>query len=269
MRSSVQLCPSILVFVIRVLSCTNPRTELCDNIKYTVTRDPHCSTMEPNHVDAIKTLLVRNVITVSTILNTIMIAVIARYPQLREDRTALFAFSLALSDLLMGCTAMLISAILCENPTSDVTNPTLFLPDIQQFCMMWLTFISAYSLCWVTETKMCAILYPFQFEQLFTQRRCYVIIACIWLAGPLVAGTGSQAVVPWSFVTCTFNSGTGRNSMLSKFGTVLSFLPLIVMVYATVRIFLVIVHAHRQITAQVNSIGGQFGVGGNSASLTL
>ena len=33
--------------------------------------------------------------------------------------------------------------------------------------------------------------------------------------------------------------------------------------------FVVIVRANRQITAQVNSIGGQFGVGGNNASLTL
>ena len=225
--------------------------------------------MEPKHVDVIKTLVISTVITVSTVLNTLVIAVIARYPQLREDRTALFVFSLTLSDLLMGCTAMPISAILCANPSSDVTNTTRFLPGIQQFCMMWLTFNSAYSLCWVTVTKMCAILYPFRFEQLFTHRRCYVIIGCIWFAGALVAGTGSQAVVPWSFATCTFNPGTGMNSVLSKFGTVLSFLPLIVMVYATARIFLVIVRANRQITAQVNSIGGQFGVVGNSASLTL
>ena len=225
--------------------------------------------MEPGEVDTIKTLVISAVIFVNMILNTLVIAVIAKYQQLREDPTALFVFSLTLSDLLMGCTAMPISAILCENPTSDVSNITRYLPEIQQFCMMWLTFNSAHSLCWVTVTKMCAILYPFRFEELFTHTRCHVIIGCIWFAGALVAGTGSQAFVPWNSVSCTFDVGTPRNSVMSRIGSTLTFLPLVVIVYATARIFVVIVHAHLQTLVQLKSIGGQSGNSGKTASLTV
>ena len=66
--------------------------------------------MDSSDVHVIKTLVICAVIIVNMILNSLVIAVIARYPQLREDRTALFVFSLTSSDLALGCTVMPISA---------------------------------------------------------------------------------------------------------------------------------------------------------------
>ena len=225
--------------------------------------------MEPGEVDAIKTLVISAVIIVNMILNTLVIAVIARYPQLREDRTALFVFSLLLSDLLAGCTALPISAVACVSATPNEYNAT-YLAETQLFFVAWFSFNSVHSLCWLTVTKMVALLHPFRYEQLFSHRRCYVVIVCVWLTGALTAGLSVRTSVPWNSVSCTYDrpidSGT---SVAITVRFVLVVLPLIAMVYATARIFCVVVRTHYQIAAQVRSIGGQVDAGGNTSSLTL
>ena len=67
--------------------------------------------MNVREYDAIRS----TVIVLNIALNTLAIAVIARYPQLREDRATLFMFSLALSDLANGCTTMPVSAAVCSS----------------------------------------------------------------------------------------------------------------------------------------------------------
>ena len=60
-----------------------------------------------------------------------MTAVIVKYPQLWEDCTTVFMFSLTLSDLACGCTAMPISAAVCSSATPNVRNMSRYLPKIQ------------------------------------------------------------------------------------------------------------------------------------------
>ena len=229
-----------------------------------------CCAMDPSDVHVIKPVMISAVIITNVILNSLVIAVIARYPQLREDRTTLFVFSLTLSDLAVGCTVMPISAAVCSNATPDVRNMTHYLSAIQRFCFIWFSFNSAYSLCWLTVSKMIALLHPFRHEQLFSHRRCYVIIGCVWLTGVLIAAAGNQTFLPWNLVTCIYDaSATSGKSVITTITALLIALPLMVIVYATARIFCVVVRAHLQITAQVNSIGGQVGVIGNYASLTM
>ena len=61
----------------------------------------------------VKVALICVKIILNVIMNSLVIVVIARYPQLREDRTSLFMFSLSVSDLAAWCTFMPISAALC------------------------------------------------------------------------------------------------------------------------------------------------------------
>ena len=226
------------------------------------------STVDPSDINVVKHMVITAVIVTNVILNSLVIAVIARYPQLREDRTTLFVFSLTLSDLALGCSVMPISIALCSNAAPP--NTAHYLPAIQRCLFAWFSFSSAHSLCWLTVTKMIALIYPFRYEQHFTPRLCYSIIGCIWLTGALVAIAGTQTVVQWSPVSCTFSADVpSQEPLVKKIGFVLSTVPLIGIVYATVRILYVIVHAQRQITAQVNSIGGQPRVVETNASLTL
>ena len=51
-----------------------------------------------------KTTVISIIIILNVIMNSLVIAVIARYPQLLEDRTTIFMFSLSVSDLAAGCT---------------------------------------------------------------------------------------------------------------------------------------------------------------------
>ena len=55
--------------------------------------------MKWNELSDIKAAAICVIIVLNVILNSLVIAVIARYPQLREDRTTLFMFSLSVADL--------------------------------------------------------------------------------------------------------------------------------------------------------------------------
>ena len=87
--------------------------------------------MDVSDFDEIKALVISVVIILNITLNVLAIAVIVRYPQLREDRTTLFIFSMTLSDLANGCTAMPISAALCSGATPNVRNMVHYLSKIQ------------------------------------------------------------------------------------------------------------------------------------------
>ena len=212
-------------------------------------RSGYCyNIMDRNQVHAIKSVVVCTVIVLNITLNSIAIAVIARYPQLREDRTALFVFSLLLSDLLAGCTALSISAVACVSATPNEYNAT-YLAESQMFFIAWFSFNSVHSLCWLTVTKMVALLHPFRYDQLFSHRCCYVVIVCVWLTGAVTAGLSVRTFVSWNSVTCTYDrpidSGT---SVAITVRFVLVVLPLIAMVYATARIFCVVVVVVEPIT---------------------
>ena len=137
--------------------------------------------------DEIKVSVISVVIILNVTMNVLAIAVIVRYPQLREDHTTLFIFSMTLSDLANGCTAMPISAALCSSATPNVRNMVHYFPKIHAFFSVWFTVNSMHSLCWVTVCKMIAMTKPLRYEQILTRNRCYFIICGIWLTGALLA----------------------------------------------------------------------------------
>ena len=217
--------------------------------------------MDASDFDDVKTLTICVVIVVNITLNSLVIAVIARYRQLREDRTTLFVFSLTLSDLATGCTAMPISAALCSRATPNVRDTINYLPKLHAVFFVWFSVNSIHSLCWVTVCKMIAITNPLRYEQVLTRNRCYFIICGIWLTGALMAATITPFVATWNLDCCIHQTTISPDSVGPLIFVVLIAIvcPAVALVYSTTRIFFAILRAHREITAQVSSIGGQSG----------
>ena len=218
-----------------------------------------------------KTAVISTVIVVNITLNVIVIAVIVKHPQLREDRTTLFMLSLTISDLANACTAIPISAAVCSDATPNARNMTRYLPKIMMACDMLFRFSSINSLCSVTVYKMIAITKPLRCEQILTRNRCYYIICYNWLIGTVVASALFKFDITFTLDTCMyrFHSTSDIMPTIGVGMTVGLALPVITMIYATAKIFRAIVRTHRQITSQDNSIGGEIGASGNIASLTL
>ena len=227
----------------------------------------------------LKPAIISTIIITNIVLNSIVIAVILRYPQLREDRTTLFMFSLTLSDLASGCTTMPISAAVCSKATPQVRDIVPVLPMVQEICSSWFAFVSLHSLCWVTVCKMVAITKPLRYEQLLTRNRCYAIIIVTWFIGALFATSMSYLAVAWDMESCFFDSKNSTTSTSDSEITesifVMGFivfgwaLPISAILYSTAMIFRAVIRAHVQITAQLNSIGGNISIVGYAHSTAM
>ena len=215
--------------------------------------------MDATEYDDFRPIVISVMIILNIILNVTAIVVIIRYPQLREDRTTLFMFSLTMSDLANGCLATPISAAQCSSWTPNVRSDTTYFPKIHAAFSVWFTVTSTYSLCWVTVCKMFAITNPFRCEQILTRNRCYVIICVIWLIGATMSATTASLVSTWDSDACIYRVVISKDNVGVMFvvAMIALLVPVVGLVYSTTRIFRAILRAHRQITAQANSIGGE------------
>ena len=169
---------------------------------------------------------------------------------------------------------MPISAAVCSKASPNVRNMLQYLPTIHEICVDCFIFTSMHSLCWVTVSKMLAITKPLQYEQILTRRRCSFIIAGIWVLGAEKATALSLRMAVWNVDTCMYGMPT-TSKRPTNIAALMIFhlavdliLPLSLIVYATTTIFCVIVRTHRQIAAQINSIGGNNDFVGSIPSLT-
>ena len=227
--------------------------------------------MQTNNFYDAKPAVISAIIVMNVILNSLVIVVIARYSELREDRTTLFMLSLSVSDLAAGCTFMPISAALCSRATPGVADMHKGLPNIYAFMMLWLAFNSMYSLCWLNISKTIAILQPLRCEQLLTHRCCYIIIAITWIVGCVLASMNFRVTLGWNMEMCTFLFL--RTPHLAVFYTLYVVvgvvLPVSIIVYGTTRICIVVVRTHRQIAALEHSVTGETNPIGNSSFVTV
>ena len=227
--------------------------------------------MQTNNFYDAKPAVISAIIVMNVILNSLVIVVIARYPELREDRTTLFMLSLSVSDLAAGCTFMPISAALCSRATPGVADMHEILPNIHAFMMWWLAFNSMHSLCWLNISKTIAILQPLRCEQLLTHRCCYIIIAITWIVGCVLASMNFRVTLGWNMEMCTFLFL--RTPHLAVFYTLYVVvgvvLPVSIIVYGTTRICIVVVRTHRQIAALEHSVTGETNPIGNSSFVTV
>ena len=218
----------------------------------------------------VKVAVICVIIILNVIMNSLVIAVIARYPQLREDRTSLFMFSLSVSDLAAGCTFMPISAVLCYGARPGVAEIVGHLPHVQSFTMWWFGFNSMYSLCWLTISKTIVILKPFKFEELLTHKRCYVIIGLTWITGCVLASLNFTVNAKWNSVICAYDMPTDRRVKAYYMAYLLVgvALPVSLIIYGTVRMFIVVVRTHRHISAFEHSVAGGNNSIGNTGFVT-
>ena len=214
----------------------------------------------------IQVAVISVVILFNVVINVLVIVVIAKYPELREDGTTLLMFSLSVSDLAAGCTTMPISAVLCAGRI-----PTTHLKQVQQvqvFCRWMFGFNSLHSLCWITVCKMITLLKPLRHQKLLTRNRYYGIIIFNWVVGVAIAAKMCRMDVVWSSDICIyFVRATHNVSGLSLLVYVVSVVtPGVVLVYATARIFVVVPRTHAAINRQVHALNV---VGLNTASAGL
>ena len=219
----------------------------------------------------VRPTVISAIIVMNISLNVLAIVVIARYPQLREDRTTLFMLSLMLSDLANGCTAMPISAAVCSRVTPTVREDNVYFSRIHALFSVGFTVTSVYSLSGMTICKMVAITNPLRYEQVLTLKRCYFIICGLWCIGALVGATSAYYVQYWNGVVCIYAIILSKsNTGIFMFFIIAALLcPVVGLVYSTTRIFLAIHRIHRQITAQVISVGGENSHVGTIPSMTL
>jgi hypothetical protein len=215
--------------------------------------------MYGNDLGVVKPVVISCVIVLNIVMNSILIALLVKFAELREDCTAWFMLSLSVSDLAAGCTGMPISAALCSRATPTVRNMTQYLPKINLFCMWFFGFVSQHSQSWVALSKMVAILRPLKYEQMFSRNRCYGIIVFNWIVGAALAASRLTLATGFSTNHCAFTLKTRKGSepVSMIFAFVFSIvLPVLVLVFATARIFIVLVRVHSQFSAQVQSISG-------------
>ena len=119
------------------------------------------------------------------------------------------------------------------------------------------TVTSMNSLCWVTVCKMVAITNPLRYEQVLSRNRCYFIICAIWLTGAVTGATLVYSIESWNFAACMYRLTISKGNVSLMFTAVLISIvfPIAGLVYSTTRILLAIFRTHRQIAAQVNSVG--------------
>ena len=195
------------------------------------------------------------VLTVAT--NLMAIVVIARYPELREDRTTLFMLSLCVSDLAIGCTVLPISDVLCSHAAPALQRAARALAKAHLFFVWWFGFNSLHCLGWVAATKALALIRPLHHEQLLSYRRCYVIIGSTWLIGGALAAAKFTTGATWVAQLCMHIVPTDSDGVLGF--VVLTYVvsvivPGAVHVFATARIFAVVLRTHNRITAQVQAV---------------
>ena len=227
--------------------------------------------MNPLHT-TIKVAYIGSLSIINVVVNSIVIVVIAKYPQLREDRTNLFMLSLMIGDGLYGLVIMPPSALLCSSASQSVLVAMPYLPNVVMLFSRWFCMVGLNSLAWVTVSKMIAITKPFVYERHLNSTRCYIIIGLIWSVGFVIGLASFRVETTWSTSVCMprlILSSTVDNITDLSFLVIAAVIPLILIVYGTTKIFMVIVRTHQQITSQVQSMGGEQGVGGQSTSATL
>ena len=142
---------------------------------------------------------------------------------------------------------MPISAAVCSKASPNVRNMLQYLPTIHEICLDWFMFTSMQSLCLETA--------PIRTN---THSKTLLFRNC-WELG--VWSSDGYRTIPSS------KRPTNIAALLIFHLAVDLVLPFSLIVYATTTIFCVIGRTHRQIAAQINSIGGNNDFVGSIPSL--
>ena len=214
----------------------------------------------------VKTGIISFIIVGNIVMNSLLIVVLTKNAELREDRTALFVLSLALGDLLTGLTSFPISAAVCSNATPSVRHMTSYLPRVNMTFLAACAFVSMHSQAWVALSKMVFVSKPLKYDTLLSRNRCYCVIASIWVMGAVI-GVGSTSIHSntWNTDMCTNRvqkNNTGTSIFMLVYYTGAIIIPEVALIYATARIFIIVARAHKQVSAQELSVHGSASASG-------
>ena len=205
---------------------------------------------------AIKLAIIWALTATNIMSNSLVISVLLRFPQLREDRNALFILSMSCSDLGSGLFNILLSAGLCFTASPFLLREYPYLATIVGFAMWWFTCVSMYSLCWLILSKNVAIAMPFRSDELLSRKRCHIINGLTWLVGFCLSAVLLSEDLTWGEGICSFDFPT--DSAYNLYYTLISlitlFLPRVLLTWGTVRIMIIVMRTHRQISAQEFSV---------------
>ena len=205
-------------------------------------------------VNSVKVTVVSLSAAANIVLNSLVIAVIVKTPKLREDRTTLFVFSLAVSGLAFGICCTVSSAIFCSRP--EMTNPNGF-ASIYMALAAWFTVASLYNLCCISVCKMVAVVYPLRYLVVVTERRCYIVIFFNWIVSASFAAPFYFIATSWSPDECIAERKqiTWKSSAyMFALEVICCLLPMSVMIYANVRMFVVVARVTRQVSVASSDV---------------
>ena len=191
------------------------------------------------------------------VVNTLVIAVIAKTPTLRDDRTTLFMFSLVVADVVYGVCVMGGSVVMCSLPES----PTEIATSIFAFVALWLSLSAFYNVCCVSVCKMIAVVYPLRYLALVTERMCYFVITFNWTASLALAAPLLTVNITWNADMCFFQRrqfDLHDTFYYFAVGLLGGIVPMCVLIYANSRMFVTVVRAVRRIaTERFQILGGK------------
>ena len=207
-------------------------------------------------INSVKVTVVSLSAAANIVLNSLVIAVIVKTAKLREDRTTLFVFSLAVSGLAFGICCTVSSAIFCSRP--EMTNADGF-ASIYMALAAWFTVASLYNLCCISVCKMVAVVYPLRYLVVVTERRCDFVIFFNWIVSASFAAHFCFIGVTWSRYVCIGElrqTNWKSSAYMFALEVIYCLLLMVVMIYANVLMFVVVVRVTRQVSVagvQINA----------------
>ena len=210
--------------------------------------------MEDVNSAKVATICVSTVVNI--VLNGVVILVIMRTPKLRSDRVTLFMLSLASSDLAFGLCVMTTCAIACSKPELRIVEDRH--ADILAVVATWFTVASFYNMCYVSVGKMVSVVYPLRCVLMLTERRCYVLIALNWTASLVFAVPIHFIGTSWNVDMCFVERH--QINWINMFYTIVvelfgAAVPMCILLYANLRMFIVVVRASRRVAAEGFHLG--------------
>lgn len=105
-------------------------------------------------------------------------------------------------------------------------------------------------------SKAVAIIKPFRSEFLLSRKRCHIIIAVTWIIGFLLAAVHFKVDASWNTTRCSYRypKDTGLGAFFLAYFMIAAALPRFLLIYGTIRIFIVVHRTQCQVAAQAQSV---------------
>ncbi|XP_078362161.1 beta-1 adrenergic receptor-like [Oculina patagonica] len=155
--------------------------------------------------------------------NGIVLWLIVRYRSLRTISN-LFLTSLAAADFLVGLVIDPVwISIKCLGYNADTHEQRY--SKVIDYLWIHTTVATTFNLCCVTLDRHIAIFYPLRYKDIITNRRCYVLIANVWLM---------SLVLPCS--RFLIHDVTGLSTLYISFTVITILVPMIIIIFCSIRI---------------------------------